>query len=70
MFHKLKIVESFAKLSETYGYFRVCAQMVGSDSSAHPKVWINPDPVAARPWLAGSSESVMLADIITILKDI
>lgn len=47
---KLKIMDSFAKLAQCYGFMKVCKQMIGADANGHPKVWIHPDPVACRPW--------------------
>lgn len=68
--YKIKIVESFMQLAHSYGFMKVCRQMIGADSNGHPKIWIHPDPVAVKPWSSGSSESVMLTDILTIFQNV
>jgi hypothetical protein len=48
-------MESFWQLAQKYGFMKVCRQMIGADSSGHPKIWIHPDPVAGKPWSACDS---------------
>lgn len=48
----------------------VCKQMIGADTNGAPKVWINPDPVAHKPWSPCSSEEKMIKDILVALEAI
>ena len=63
---KLKVIEAFQRLAKEFGYMRVCKQMIGADSNGNPKVWINPDPVAHRPWAPCDDENAMVTDITLV----
>ena len=69
-YDKVKIMETFRNLAELFGYTRVCRQMIGSDSNGNIKVWIHPNTLSPKVWSPCPHESLMVADIQTILHSI